>query len=70
MEQSLIGFEKELRRFEATNEFHNAFKLCLDNMKNPLLDYDFLKELDSYPHKTVYAKIILLNLSLSHFVNV
>ena len=30
-------------------------------MKNPLLDYDFLKELDSYPHKTVYAKIILLN---------
>lgn len=30
-------------------------------MKNPLLDYEFLKELDSYPHKTVYAKIILLN---------
>ena len=30
-------------------------------MKNPLFDYDFLKELDSYPHKTVYAKIILLN---------
>ena len=30
-------------------------------MKNPLLDYDFLKELDSYPHKIVYAKIILLN---------
>lgn len=30
-------------------------------MKNPLLDYDFLKELDAYPHKTVYAKIILLN---------
>lgn len=38
MEQSLIGFEKELRRFEATNEFHNAFKLCLDNMKNPLAE--------------------------------
>ena len=29
--------------------------------KNPLLDTDFLKELDAYPHRTVYAKIILLN---------
>lgn len=28
---------------------------------NPLLDADFLKELDAYPHRTVYAKIILLN---------
>nr|WP_303256255.1 hypothetical protein [uncultured Prevotella sp.] len=48
MEQSLIGFEKELRRFEATNEFHNAFKLCLDNMKNPLLHksaYDYAMNL-------------------------
>lgn len=28
---------------------------------NPLLDVDFLKKLDAYPHRTVYAKIILLN---------
>lgn len=31
-------------------------------MRNPLLDFDFLRELDVYPHRTVYAKIILLNL--------
>lgn len=30
-------------------------------MNNPLLDYAFLRKLDLYPHKTVYAKIILLN---------
>ena len=30
-------------------------------MKNPLLDYNFLKALDAYPHKVVYAKIILLS---------
>lgn len=30
-------------------------------MKNPLLDQNFLKQLDAYPHKVVYAKIILLN---------
>ena len=30
-------------------------------MSNPLLDYEFLRQLDAYPHKTVYAKIILLN---------
>lgn len=30
-------------------------------MNNPILDKDFLKELDIYPHRTVYAKIILLN---------
>ena len=30
-------------------------------MNNPLLDLDFLRELDLYPHKTVFAKIILLD---------
>lgn len=30
-------------------------------MKNPLLDKDFLKELDQYQHKEIYAKITALN---------
>ena len=30
-------------------------------MRNPLLDKEFLKELDQYKHKEVYAKIIALN---------
>ena len=30
-------------------------------MKNPLLDKEFLKELDQYNHKEIYAKIIALN---------
>lgn len=32
-------------------------------MKNPLLDKDFLRELDQYNHKEVYAKIISLSFS-------
>ena len=67
MEQSLIGFEKELRRFEATNEFHNAFKLCLDNMKNPLLHksaYDYAMNLI----KEQGCKVMELDGSNYHFV--
>ena len=30
-------------------------------INNPLMDSDFLQKLDRYPHRTVYAKIILLN---------
>lgn len=30
-------------------------------MKNPLLDRNFLKELDQYHHKDIYAKIVSLN---------
>ena len=30
-------------------------------INNPLMDSDFLRKLDRYPHRTVYAKIILLN---------
>ena len=34
-------------------------------MKNPLLDRDFLKELDQSLHKEVYAKVISLNFNES-----
>ena len=30
-------------------------------MKNPLLDTQFLKELDLYPHKNKYVRIISLD---------
>ena len=30
-------------------------------MKDPMLDEEFLKELDLYPHKFIWAKIIALN---------
>ena len=35
--------------------------MCLTKSSMILRDIDFLKKLDAYPHRTVYAKIILLN---------
>ena len=29
------NFDQEILRLEATNEYHKAYLLCLQNMKNP-----------------------------------
>ncbi len=56
-------FEKELRRFIATNEYHKAFMLCLNNMSNTeLSDIAFNKALiliKEHSHKVMDKGYVL-----------